>query len=74
MGLFYPKIPKLELLGYADVGFWSDPHNGKSQTGYLLTSGDITISWRSVKQIITTTPSNHEELLSKIENLHYAYI
>ena len=64
MGLFYPKIPKLELIGYADAGYLSDPHHGRSQTGYLFTSGDTTISWRSVKQTITATSSNHAELLA----------
>ncbi|KAK2434187.1 putative mitochondrial protein [Trifolium repens] len=64
MGLFYPKVPKLELIGYADAGYLSDPHKGRSQTGYLFTSGDTTISWRSVKQTITATSSNHAELLA----------
>jgi len=30
MRLFYPKVPKLELIGYADVGYLSDPHHGRS--------------------------------------------
>jgi len=64
MGLFYPKVPKLELIGYADAGYLSDPHHGRSQTGYLFTSGDTSISWRSVKQTITATSSNHAELLA----------
>ncbi|KAK2376223.1 putative mitochondrial protein [Trifolium repens] len=64
MGLFYPKVPKLELIGYADAGYLSDPHKGRSQTGYLFTSGDTAISWRSVKQTITATSSNHAELLA----------
>jgi len=42
----------------------SDPHSGRSQTGYLFTSGGTTISWRSVKQTITSTSSNHVELLA----------
>ncbi|MCI28508.1 hypothetical protein A2U01_0049709, partial [Trifolium medium] len=45
-------------------GYLSDPHNGISQTGYLFTSGDTSISWRSVKQIIAATSSNHAELLA----------
>ena len=57
MRLFYPKVPKLELIGYADAGYLSDPHHGRSQTGYLFTSGDTSISWRSVKQTITATSS-----------------
>jgi hypothetical protein len=26
-GLFYSKVPKLELTGYADAGYLSNPHN-----------------------------------------------
>ena len=64
MGLFYLKVSKLELIGYVDAGYLSDPHHGRSQTGYLFTSGETTISWRSVKQTVTTTSSNHAELLA----------
>jgi len=59
MGLFYPKVPRLELIDYADAAYLSDPRHG-----YLFTSGDATISWRSVKQTITATSSNHAELLA----------
>jgi len=31
MSLFYSKVPKFELTGYADAGYLSDPHNGRSQ-------------------------------------------
>ena len=64
MGLYYPKVPKAELIGYADAGYMSDPHNARSQTGYLFTCGDTTISWRSTKQSITATSSNHAEILA----------
>lgn len=64
MGLFYSNVSKLDLIGYADAGYLSDPHNGRSQTGYLFTSGGTAISWRSVKQTITATSSNHAEILA----------
>jgi len=64
MGLFYSKVPKFELTSYADAGYLSDPYNGRSQTSYLFTRGGTTISWRSVKRTITTTSSNHAELLA----------
>ena len=64
MGLYYPNVPKAELVGYADAGYMSDPHNARSQTGYLFTCGDTTISWRSTKQSITATSSNHAEILA----------
>ncbi|KAL2632227.1 hypothetical protein R1flu_016913 [Riccia fluitans] len=48
MGLYFTGSYD-NLIGYADVGFMSDPHKGKSQTGYVFLSGGATISWRSVK-------------------------
>ena len=49
MGLFYSKVPKLELLGYTDAGYLSDPHKARSESGYVFTCGNTGISWRSVK-------------------------
>ena len=49
MGLYYSKESKSQLIGYADVGYLSDPHKARSQTGYVFTYGATTISWRSVK-------------------------
>ena len=64
MRLFYSKESKSDLIGYVDAGFLSDPHNGRSQTRYLFTYGGTTISWRSVKQTLTATSSNHAEILA----------
>jgi hypothetical protein len=36
LGLFYPKNQDLSLIGYADAGYLSDPHNSKSQTGFVF--------------------------------------
>jgi hypothetical protein len=59
MRLFYPKGSNSQLVGYVDGGFLSDPHKGRSQTGYLFTCGSTAISWRSVKQTLVATSSNH---------------
>ena len=64
MVLFFSNVSKSDLIGYADAGYLSDPHNGRSQTGYLFTCGGTAISWRSVKQTITATSSNHAEILA----------
>ena len=64
MGLFYSKNSKTELVGYTDAGYLSDPHKARSQTGYLFTYGDTAISWRSTKQTLTATSSNHAEILA----------
>ena len=63
IGLFYSNESKLELIGYADAQYLCDPHNAQSQTCYLFTCGDMEISWRSIKQTLVTTFSNHEEII-----------
>jgi hypothetical protein len=35
----------------------------RSQTGYLFMCGNTAISWRSIKQILVSTSSNHVEIL-----------
>jgi hypothetical protein len=52
------------LVGFADAGYLSDPHNGRSQTEYVFMCGGTSISWRSIKQTIATTSSNHAEILA----------
>ncbi|XP_048605520.1 secreted RxLR effector protein 161-like [Brassica napus] len=47
-----------------DDGYMSDPHNARSQTGYVFTCGGTAISWRSMKQTIAATSSNHAEILA----------
>ncbi|GJY77294.1 retrovirus-related pol polyprotein from transposon TNT 1-94 [Tanacetum coccineum] len=55
------------LVGYADAGYLSYPHKARSQTGYVFTYGDTAISWRSTKQSLTATSSNHAELIALYE-------
>ena len=64
LGLFYSNKSAPEMIGYADAGYLSDPHKARSQTGYLFTYGDTAISWRSTKQSITATSSNHAEIIA----------
>ncbi|KAM3303166.1 hypothetical protein P3S67_014196 [Capsicum chacoense] len=47
----------------SDAGYLSDPHKARSQTGYVFTYGGTTISWRSTKQSIVATSSNHAEII-----------
>ena len=62
LGLFYSKESTVK--GYADSGYLYDPHKAQSQTGYVFTSGNTTISWRSTKQTLTATSSNHFEIIA----------
>ena len=62
LGLFYND--DCVLIGYADAGYLSDPHVGISQTGYVFLRQGAAISWKSTKQTIVTTSSNHSEILA----------
>ena len=64
MSLYYSKESKSQLIGYANEGYLSDPHKARSQTGYVFTYNGTTISWRSVKQTMVATSSNHSEILA----------
>ncbi|XP_050896776.1 secreted RxLR effector protein 161-like [Lathyrus oleraceus] len=46
ISLFLTKVSRYELTDYADASYLSDPHNGKSQIGYLFRCGNTVISWR----------------------------
>ena len=64
MDLFYSNKSKEKLLGYADAGYLSDPHKARSQTGYVFNYNGTAISWRSIKQTMVATSSNHSEILA----------
>ena len=64
MGLFYSRESKQQLLGYADAGYLSNPHKGRSQTRYVFNYNGTAISWRFIKQTMVTTSSNHLEILT----------
>ncbi|KAM1884742.1 hypothetical protein ACFX15_036926 [Malus domestica] len=74
-GLFYthesssvaaPYGPRIDsrLVGYADAQYLSDPYRARSQMSYIFTIGDTAISWRSTKQTLVMTSSNHVEILA----------
>ena len=59
MSLFYSRESNQQLLGYVDVGYLLDPYKGKSQTWYVFNYNGTIISWRSIKQTMVVTSSNH---------------
>jgi hypothetical protein len=63
-GLFFPFNTTNEIVGYADAGYLSDTDNARSQTGYVFLIGGTAFSWKSVKQTITATSSNHSEIIA----------
>ena len=64
MGLFYLKESKKQLFGYADAGYLSNPHKAISQTRYVFNCNGTAISWRSFKQTMAVTSSNHSETIA----------
>ena len=64
LGLHFRKSSSSSITGYADAGFKTDPSTGKSQTGYIFIKNGAPISWRSTKQTVTATSTNHSELLA----------
>ncbi|XP_070668915.1 secreted RxLR effector protein 161-like [Malus domestica] len=84
LGLFYThKYPSVaapyglqidsHLVGYADAGYLSETHRARSQIDYVFTVGDTTISWRSTKQTLVATSSNHAEILALHEALRECF-
>jgi hypothetical protein len=67
LGLFYLKNQNLSLNSYADAGYLSDPHNDKSQTRFIFLHGRTPISWKSCKQILIGTSTNHSEIIALYE-------
>ena len=67
LGLFFKKNHDLNMIGYTDAGYLSDPHNEKSQTRFVFLRGGTTISWKSSKQTLTTTSTNHSEIIALYE-------
>jgi hypothetical protein len=64
---FFQKNQDLSLVGYADAGYLSDPHNAISQTGYVFLCGGTAISWKSTKQTMVATSTNHSEIIALFE-------
>ena len=59
MSLFYLKELKQQLLGHAYAGYLSYPYKARSKIGYVFNCNGTVISWRSFKQIMVATSSNH---------------
>jgi hypothetical protein len=67
LGLFYNRNQDPILLEYIDTGYLSDPHNDRSQTGFVFLQGGTAISWKSSKQTLVSTSTNHSEIIALYE-------
>ena len=64
MSLFYAKESNQQLFGYADARYLSYSLKVRSQTWYVFNCNGTTISWRSFKQTMMATSSNHSEIIA----------
>jgi hypothetical protein len=62
LGLFFRTNQDHSLIRYADGGYLSDPQNARSQIGYVFLHGGTAISWKSSKQTLVVTSTNHSEI------------
>ncbi len=67
LGLFFQKTADPSLVGYTVAGYISDPHNTISQTGFVFLHGGTAISWKSSKQTLVATSTNHSEIIALFE-------
>jgi hypothetical protein len=67
LGLFYERNQDPSLVGYTDAGYLSDPHNARSQTGYVFLHGGTAMSWKSSKRTLVATSTNHSEIIALYE-------
>ena len=67
LGLFYHIDQNKSIIGYTDAGYLSDPHNVRSQTGFVFLHGGTAISWKSSKQTLVATSTNHSEIIALYE-------
>ena len=49
LGFLYTRNQDMTLVGYSDVGYMSNPHNARSQIGYVFLCGGTAISCKSIK-------------------------
>ena len=67
LGLFYQFDQDKSIIGYRDAGYLSYPHNARSQTGFVFLHGGTATSWKSSKQTLIATSTNHSEIIALYE-------
>ncbi|WVZ87980.1 LOW QUALITY PROTEIN: hypothetical protein U9M48_034549, partial [Paspalum notatum var. saurae] len=67
LDLFYGRNRDQTLIGYTDACYLSDPHNPRSQSGFIYLQGGTVISWKSSKQTLVATSTNHSEIIALYE-------
>ena len=61
--LHYTRYP-IVLKGYGDANWISNVKDSKSQSGYVFTMGEATVSWKSSKQIVISISTMESEFIA----------
>ena len=73
--LTYIRISYLEVTGYSDTNFSSYVDSRKSTSSYIFMLASGVVSWRSMKQTLTTTSTMAAEFVSYFEGtLHGVWL
>jgi hypothetical protein len=64
----YLLLTNPTLIGYTDAGYLSDPHNARSQTGFVFLQGGTTISLKSSRQTLVVS---HPAIRNKARCISY---
>jgi hypothetical protein len=70
LGLFFQRNQDFSLIGYVDASYLSDPQNIKLQMGFVFLYEWTVISWKSTKQTLIATSTNHSEIIALYEASH----
>jgi hypothetical protein len=70
LGLFLKKNYDPNMIRYIDAGYLFGPHNDQSQIGFVFLHGGTPISWKSSKQTLTVTSTNHSEIIALYKASH----
>ncbi|GKA06494.1 hypothetical protein Tco_0685718 [Tanacetum coccineum] len=62
--LTYTRFDNLEVIGYSDSDFGKCKDTSKSTSGYIFKLSGGPISWKSHKQVLTTTSTTMAEYVS----------
>ena len=65
--LTYKRASDLTVTGYSDSNFASCPDDHKSISGYIFIMARGAVSWKSVKQSLTTTFTIEAEYIACYE-------
>jgi hypothetical protein len=60
----YSRTPPLELLGFSDASYASDPDDRKSMSGYLFFLSNALISWSAHKQSVVALSTMESEYIA----------